>query len=108
MIWMIREKFFKPKRRAHKSPPLIIVRAERDAAVQKVKHLRAELRAASEGNDEAWREITRLRQELARLRNAEPFFIPAPVDLGDPVVSTVQPIRGARVIPLHQAPMRRS
>ncbi|ONK10362.1 hypothetical protein STBA_10840 [Streptomyces sp. MP131-18] len=113
MIW----RWSRKKRRAHKSPPLAVVLAERDELARQVRELEEQLRAVSAGHESAWRHIEWLRRRLAETENRNRHFVPAPMDRPTTTVSPpLKPTFAAKapnppktkavVIPLHQMTRR--
>lgn len=107
---------WKRRRRAHKSPPLRIVRQERDAALRELEMVKANLLAARQEVHELHQQLGAARARVAELENAFSVSVPAPMDFKaqQPTLRLVRPQRPAqrrprtvhrtaRVVPLHVA-----
>jgi hypothetical protein len=107
---------WKKRRRAqHKSPPLRVVREERDEARRELGKAKAnllnarlELQHVRMARDYLLDQNAYLRGRVALLENALAVSVPAPMDLPDMVWKpkpSRRPERSAKVVPLHQAPL---
>lgn len=92
-------------RGAHRSPPLRVVREERDQARKEATWYALRASRAEELVRSQKAEIARLRARVAELENQYRISVPAPCDLEAPTIPININEGGARVIPLHLKPV---